>query len=155
MSDFDEAMAIPRLAEHIGVTPRVLRYWEEQGLISPSREHGKLRYSPRDLAIARLIKQLMDAGVGVDGIRMLRTLAEQGIRRAAGQEDEMALVQAALQILYQRKAFREESGMEEEHFPDGPPPPPHPPGHGPPGPPPRLSGHRPPQDRAPRERHTG
>lgn len=130
-------MAIPRLAEHVGVTPRVLRYWEEQGLISPSREHGKLRYSPRDLAIARLIKRLMDAGVGVDGIRMLRTLAEQGIRRAAAQDDEIALVQAALQLLYERKAFREESGMEEEHYPDGPPPPPHPPGHGP-GPAPPL-----------------
>src|SRR5712691_11726563 len=48
----DELMAIPRLAERIGVTPRVLRYWEEQQLISPTREHGKLRYSPRDLAIA-------------------------------------------------------------------------------------------------------
>ena len=48
-------MAIPRLAERIGVTPRVLRYWEEQQLISPTREHGKLRYSPRDLAIAALI----------------------------------------------------------------------------------------------------
>ncbi len=125
-------MAIPRLAEHIGVTPRVLRYWEEQGLISPSREHGKLRYSPRDLAIARLIKRLMDAGVGVDGIRMLRTLAEQGIRRAAAQDDEIALAHVALQILYERKAFREETAMEEEHYPEGrPPPPPHPPGHGP------------------------
>ncbi len=140
-------MAIPRLAEHIGVTPRVLRYWEEQGLISPSREHGKLRYSPRDLAIARLIKRLMDAGVGVDGIRMLRTLAEQGIRRAAGQDDELALVQAALQILYQRKAFREETAMEEEHYPDGPPPPPHPPGHGPPPPPPPGQGPPPPPGR--------
>src|SRR5207253_6047597 len=39
----DELMAIPRLAERIGVTPRVLRYWEEQQLISPTREHGKLR----------------------------------------------------------------------------------------------------------------
>src|SRR6266581_146158 len=48
----DELMAIPRLAERIGVTPRVLRYWEEQQLISPTREHGKLRYSPRDPAIA-------------------------------------------------------------------------------------------------------
>ena len=41
----DELLAIPRLAERVGVTPRVLRYWEEQGLISPTREHGKLRYA--------------------------------------------------------------------------------------------------------------
>ena len=54
-------MVIPRLAEQVGVTPRVLRYWEEQGLISPTREHGK-RYSPRDVAIARLIRGLLAAG---------------------------------------------------------------------------------------------
>ena len=64
-------MAIPRLAERVGVTPRVLRYWEDQGLISPTREHGKLRYSPRDVAIAGLIRRLLAAGVGVEGIRML------------------------------------------------------------------------------------
>src|SRR6266702_1126204 len=79
----DELMAIPRLAERIGVTPRVLRYWEEQQLISPTREHGKLRYSPRDLAIAGLIRALLDAGAGVEGIRMLTRLAERDVRRAA------------------------------------------------------------------------
>ena len=136
-------MAIPRLAEEVGVTPRVLRYWEEQGLISPSLERGKLRYSPRDLAIARLIKQLMDAGQGIDGIRMLRTLAERDVRRSADAGDQVALLRTALQLLYQRKAFREETGMGEEHFPDGKPPPP-PPGHGPPGPGgPRHRGPRP------------
>ena len=129
----DELMAIPRLAERIGVTPRVLRYWEEQQLISPTREHGKLRYSPRDLAIAALIRRLLDAGAGVEGIRMLKRLAERDIRRATG--DEAALAEEALRILYQRKAFREETGMDEEHYPQGgPPPPPH---GGPPPPPPK------------------
>jgi DNA-binding transcriptional MerR regulator len=131
-------MAIPRLAERVGVTPRVLRYWEEQQLISPTREHGKLRYSPRDLAIAVLIRQLLDAGAGVEGIRMLKRLAERDIRHAAG--EQTALAEEALRILYQRKAFREETGMDEEHYPQGrpprpqgrPPPPPHrPPPHGP------------------------
>ena len=76
-------MAIPRLADSIGVTPRVLRYWEEQGLISPTREHGKLRYSPRDLAIARLVKRLLETGVGIEGLRMLKTLSEREIRTAS------------------------------------------------------------------------
>src|SRR5207245_10378700 len=105
----DELMAIPRLAERIGVTPRVLRYWEEQQLISPTREHGKLRYSPRDLAIAALIRRLLDAGAGVEGIRMLKRLAERDVRRAAATAEE-ALAEEALRILYQRKAFREETG---------------------------------------------
>jgi len=137
----DELMAIPRLAERIGVTPRVLRYWEEQQLISPTREHGKLRYSPRDLAIAALIRRLLDAGAGVEGIRMLKRLAERDVRRAAATGAEAALAEEALRILYQRKAFREETGMDEDHYPEGrPPPPPSPP----PGP------HRPPHGPGPR-----
>lgn len=138
-------MAIPRLAERIGVTPRVLRYWEEQDLISPTREHGKLRYSPRDVAIAGLIRRLLEAGVGVEGIRMLKRMAQRDIRRSSGAGDDTALVEEALRILYQRKAFREETGMDEEHYPEGhhpPPPPPHggpPPGPKPPGRPRGLS----------------
>jgi len=89
----DELLAIPRLAERVGVTPRVLRYWEEQGLISPTREHGKLRYSPRDVAIAALIRKLLEAGAGVEGVRMLKRLAERDIRRSSGAGDETALVQ--------------------------------------------------------------
>ena len=57
----------PRLAECIGVTPGVLRYREEQQLISPAREHGKLRHSPRGLTIAALIRRLPDADAGGDG----------------------------------------------------------------------------------------
>ena len=128
-----ELLAIPRLAERVGVTPRVLRYWEEQGLISPTREHGKLRYSPRDVAIARLIRRLLDAGAGIDGVRMLKRLAERDIRRSSSAGNETALTEEALRILYQRKAFREETGMDEEQYPEGKPPPPPPPPHG--GPP--------------------
>jgi DNA-binding transcriptional MerR regulator len=138
MSDSEMAgdeglVAIPRLAERVGVTPRVLRYWEEQGLISPTREHGRLRYSPRDVAIAGLIRRLLAAGVGIEGVRMLKRIAERDIRRSSAAGDEAALAEEALQILYQRKAFYEETGMDEEHYPRGKPlPPPRPPHHGPP-----------------------
>ena len=106
----------------------MLRYWEEQGLISPTREHGKLRYSPRDVAIARLTKRFLDAGASVDGLRVLKDLSEREIRRAAEVADEAMLSEIALRVLYQRKAFREGTGMNEEHYPDGDP---KPPGHGP------------------------
>jgi DNA-binding transcriptional MerR regulator len=152
MSDFevaggDELMAIPRLAERAGVSPRVLRYWEEQGLISPTREHGKLRYSPRDVAIASLIRSLLAAGAGVEGVRMLKRMAERDIRRSAATGDQVALTEEALRILYQRKAFREETGMGEEHYPQGSPPPPPPPRPRPP----KGPRHGPPKDR--REGH--
>ena len=129
----DELLAIPRLAERVGVTPRVLRYWEEQGLTSRlastascATRHG-MWPSPR-------IRKLLDAGAGVEGVRMLKRLAERDIRRSSSAGDETALIETALQILYQRKAFREETGMDEEHYPEGKPPPPPPRGGPPRGP---------------------
>jgi DNA-binding transcriptional MerR regulator len=124
MSDSDEDhTAIPKLADEVGVTPRVVRYWEKQGLISPSREHGRLRYSPRDHAIARHVKHLLDEGVGIDGIRVLRSIAERDVRTAAG--DDAMLEEFALRLLYARKAFREVTDTDEDHFPSPMPLPPH------------------------------
>jgi DNA-binding transcriptional MerR regulator len=146
----DELVAIPRLAERTGVTPRVLRYWEELGLISPTREHGKLRYSPKDTAVARLTKRLIESGVSLDALQMLKELSEREVRRAGRDGDQEALTELALRILYQRKAFREVTGIDDEHYPEShPPPPPHgPEGHGPgrhgPGPKGRGPKHKPP-----------
>ncbi len=100
---------------------------------------GRRNDSPRDLAIARLIRRLLDTGVGVEGVRMLKRLAERDLRWASGTGDDLAMLEEALTILYRRKAFREEAGMDEEQFPDGRPPPPPdgpppPPPGGPPGP---------------------
>jgi DNA-binding transcriptional MerR regulator len=95
----------------------VLRHWEEQQLISPTPEHGRLRYSPRDLAIAALTRRLLDAGAGVEGIRMLKRLAGRDARPAAATGQEDALAEEALPILYQRKAIREETGTGEGHYP--------------------------------------
>ena len=131
-SDDHDLIAIPRLAERVGVSPRVLRYWEEQGIISPSTEHGRLRYSPRDEAIARLIKRLLElTDCGVDGIKMLKRLAEREVRGPGA--DEIGLTESALRSLYTRKAFRELTGVDEERLgaPAPPIPRPHPkPQHG-------------------------
>ena len=70
----------------------------------------------------------------MDGIRVLKDLSEREIRRAAEVEDEAMLSEVALRVLYQRKAFREVTGMKEENYPHGEPKPPdHGPGrhHGP------------------------
>jgi hypothetical protein len=63
---------------------------------------------------------------------MLKRIAERDIRRSAATGEEAALAEEALRILYQRKAFREETGMDEEHYSERSPPPPPPPSHGPP-----------------------
>jgi hypothetical protein len=62
---------------------------------------------------------------------MLKRMAERDVRRSAASGEEAALAEEALRILYQRKAFREETGTDEEHYPERKPPPPPPPPHGP------------------------
>lgn len=54
-------------------------------------------------------------GASVDGVLMLKHLAEREIRTAVG-GPEGDLAQFALRILYQRKAFREVTGVDEERF---------------------------------------
>jgi hypothetical protein len=63
--------------------------------------------------------------------RLLKRIAERDVCRAAA-GDQAALAEEALRILYQRKAFREETGTDEEHYPQRKPPPPPNPPHGPP-----------------------
>jgi len=46
------------------------------------------------------------------------------MRRAADIADEAMLSEIALRVLYQRKTFREVTGMNEEHYPDSDPNPP-------------------------------
>jgi DNA-binding transcriptional MerR regulator len=56
--------------EHLGITRRQLRHWEDKGLIEP--ELGKNRYTEKDLAQLRLIKRLVvDEGFPVEIVRRL------------------------------------------------------------------------------------
>lgn len=54
---------ITQLCREFSTTPRALRYYEEQGLLSPSREGQARIYSYRDRA--RLILILRGKGVGL------------------------------------------------------------------------------------------
>ncbi len=55
-------LRIGELAKLTGLTPRTLRYWEEQGLISPSgyRGGGERMYSQTDMARVTRIKDLQE-----------------------------------------------------------------------------------------------
>lgn len=54
-----EGESIEDVARLVGVSPRMLRYWEELGLIFPKRTKGnQRRYSPEELRIISLIKTL-------------------------------------------------------------------------------------------------
>lgn len=57
-------MRIGELAERTGVSPRSLRYYEEQGLLTSTRSGaGQRHYSEAEVERVSLIRQLFDAGL--------------------------------------------------------------------------------------------
>jgi len=63
-------MLIGEVAEHIGASTRSLRHYEQQGLISPSREHNGYRvYGTLEVIRAGNVKDLLDLGLTTDDVR--------------------------------------------------------------------------------------
>ncbi|MCS7480793.1 MerR family transcriptional regulator [Umezawaea endophytica] len=57
-------MRIGELSKRTGVSPRSLRYYEEQGLLASSRsEAGQRHYSDAQVQRVALIRRLFDAGM--------------------------------------------------------------------------------------------
>ncbi|MEU3641811.1 MerR family transcriptional regulator [Lentzea sp. NPDC034063] len=57
-------MRIGELSKRTGVSPRSLRYYEEQGLLTSSRSGaGQRHYSDAEVDRVSLIRQLFDAGM--------------------------------------------------------------------------------------------
>ncbi|WP_372661160.1 MerR family transcriptional regulator [Amycolatopsis kentuckyensis] len=57
-------MRIGELSQRTGVSPRSLRYYEAQGLLTSSRsEAGQRHYSDAEVERVALIRQLFDAGM--------------------------------------------------------------------------------------------
>ncbi|MER5275169.1 MerR family transcriptional regulator [Streptomyces sp. NPDC002809] len=65
-------MRIGALADTTGVSPRLLRYYEEQGLLQPVRlSNGYREYSDSDVAAVRHIRTLLAAGLPTTVIAQL------------------------------------------------------------------------------------
>jgi DNA-binding transcriptional MerR regulator len=62
-------MRIGTVQRRTGVSPRLLRYYEEQGLLRPRRlGNGYREYSESDVAVVGHIRELLAAGVGTAAI---------------------------------------------------------------------------------------
>jgi len=65
-------MRIGELARHSGVSERMLRYYEQQGLLEPNRTDAGYRdYGPAQLLAAVRIRQLNESGLKLSAIRVL------------------------------------------------------------------------------------
>lgn len=74
---------IADVARELGTTPRTLRYWESQGLLTSSRSLRRERvYTSAEREQARLIHTLRELGMPVDEVRdLLTTSAGDGVAR--------------------------------------------------------------------------
>ena len=71
-------MQIGQLAERTGVSRRLLRYYEEQGLIKPSRAlNGYREYGEAHVDVVLQITALLDAGLPTRIIEQLLPCLEQ------------------------------------------------------------------------------
>ena len=80
----------------------MLRYWEQEGLIAPSRgPGGHRRYNRHDLLMIKLIKRLLDQGSYTAGdVKLLRDVVERETSLALNAGDD----RLTLRLLLQRKA---------------------------------------------------
>lgn len=65
-------MRIGELAQRTGIPPRMLRYYEEQGLLEPARAaNGYRAYDETDLFRAQQVRGLLDSGLTTEIIRTI------------------------------------------------------------------------------------
>lgn len=79
-------MKINEIAQRVGITRKNIRFYEEQGLLSPQRdrENGYRNYTPEDEDTLRRIKLMRKLGLPLEEIRQMqagRLSLSEGMRR--------------------------------------------------------------------------
>jgi DNA-binding transcriptional MerR regulator len=89
-------MRIGELSRRTGVSHRLLRYYEEQGLLSPTRRpSGYREYRAADVAVVQRIRCLLSAGLSTATIAsVLPCLREDGTRLVPTCPDLVAQLRA-------------------------------------------------------------
>ncbi|KAF5996454.1 MerR family transcriptional regulator [Streptomyces mirabilis] len=83
-------MRIGELSRRTGASPRALRYYEEQGLLSPTRlPSGYREYGERDVMTVRRIRVLLSAGLGTSVIAEIVPCVEDDTVVLAGKCPEL------------------------------------------------------------------
>lgn len=99
MSADPPLLTIRDAAERLDVTPRTLRYYEELGLVTPTRSDGRYRlYSEQDLERFARILRLRSIGFSLQGIVEIlkRPLETTGEGRRGYSTESLQAVEAAL-----------------------------------------------------------
>lgn len=113
----DRLFAIGELAEELDLTPRSIRFYEDEGLLSPMRQGVNRRYTYRDRARLQLICRGKRLGFTIAEIKEFLTLYDGGNDFSAQSAFALEKVRARIRALEQQaidvqQTLRELRGIE-------------------------------------------
>lgn len=97
MSQAGPTFAISDLAREFDITPRTIRFWEDQGILAPEREGSKRVFTRRDRARLKMALRGKRLGLSLAEIKDL-------IGMYASTEDETPQLLECLRIMERRRA---------------------------------------------------
>jgi len=100
----EELYTVNQLAEELGVTPRTLRFYEEEGLLSPGRIGNNRVYSKRDRGRMKLILRGKRLGFSLGEIREYLDLYDADPQQAGQVRHLLEQVRRRLTLLEQQRA---------------------------------------------------
>lgn len=105
----DDALTLDELADAADVSPRLVRYYLERGLLpSPKFKSRATRYGPAYLPRLRAIRRLREEGLGVEEI-------QKRLRKASAEEIEALGAPPSVEP----EAPEEEAASKEKKLPEG------------------------------------
>jgi DNA-binding transcriptional MerR regulator len=96
--------SISELAQEFDITPRAIRFYEDQGLLAPRREGQKRIYTPRDRTRLKLTLRGKRLGLTLSEIRELINMYEPGRDERPQLERFLAVLEAHKSSLLQQRA---------------------------------------------------
>jgi len=108
--------SISELAREFDVTPRAIRFYEDQGLLAPRREGQRRVYTPRDRTRLKLTLRGKRLGLSLSEIRELIDMYEPGRDERAQLERFLSVLESHKKSLVQQRADIEAQLAEIETF---------------------------------------
>ena len=96
--------SISELAREFEVTPRAIRFYEDQGLLTPRREGQRRIYTPRDRTRLKLTLRGKRLGLTLSEIRELMDMYEPGRDTRPQLERFLAVLESHRASLAQQRA---------------------------------------------------
>jgi DNA-binding transcriptional MerR regulator len=100
----DTEFSISELAREFDVTPRAIRFYEDQGLLAPKRDGQRRIYTPRDRTRLKLTLRGKRLGLTLSEIRELIDMYEPGRDERPQLKRFLAVLEAHRSGLLQQRA---------------------------------------------------